>query len=136
MADEQSASQRTREIARQWTPKLKEAGFTAISNIFLQHYRDLLNITNTEAMLIIQLMYYKWDEKPPFPAFKTLAHKMGLTEQQIRVHALSLVRKGVMGKTPRLGKPNLFHLEPLFEKLEAIYDDEYQDKKRQSTLKA
>jgi DNA replication protein len=131
-----STSQSPRDIGRQWTPKLKEAGFTAVSNLFLQHYRDDLGITNTEAMLVIHLMHYKWDEDAPYPSFKTLAHRMGLTEQQVRAHALSLVRKKLMKKTLRLGKPNLFHLEPLFKRLEEIYDDEHQDSPRQKARAA
>ena len=133
MPEEATPSRSPRDIGKQWTPKLKEAGFTAVSNIFLLHYRDL-KISNTEAMLIIQLMHHKWDEKAPFPSFKTLAHRMGLTEQQVRVHALSLVKKKLMAKTIRLGKPNLFHLEPLFEQLEQIYDDEHQDSPRQNAV--
>jgi hypothetical protein len=115
-----------KDIAKQWTPMLKDAGFTAVSNIFLKHYRNDLSITNTEAMLIIQLMQHKWDERAPYPSFKTLSHRMGLTDQQVRVHALSLVKKGLMKKTLRFGKPNLFHMEPLFTRLEEIYVDQYQ----------
>ncbi len=38
---------------------------------FLEHYAGLYPaITSAEAMLIIHLLSFKWDEKPPFPGFK------------------------------------------------------------------
>ena len=123
MPEEINRPRSERDIAKQWTPKLKDAGFTAIADVFLLYYREELGITNVEAMLIIQLMYHKWNADPPYPSFTNLSIRMGLTEQQVRFHALNLVKKGYLRKTVRQGRSNLFHLEPLLEKLETVYDD-------------
>jgi len=120
--------QRERNIQKQWTPKLATA-FTAVSDAFLRHYRDL-KLTNTEAMLLIHLISYKWDDEAPFPSFDTLANRMGLTKEQVRAHALSLVRKKCLGRTIRPGHSNLFHFEPLFEKLEKLVIEYEKDGRR------
>lgn len=108
-------------VAVRWTPTLVEGGWAVVSDFFLSNYARLVPpLTNTEAMLVIHLIRYKWDERPPRPAFKTLAKSMGLTTTAVRGHARSVEKKGYLKRVQRVGAPNRFYLEPLFEKLEAL----------------
>lgn len=107
-----------RDPASRWTPALAKS-WTPIADEFLQSYAHLEPpITSLEAMLIIQLIQHKWDAKAPFPGFKTLADRMGLTPTSVRNHARSLEKKGYLRREMRQAQTNRFHLDGLFKKLE------------------
>jgi hypothetical protein len=108
-----------RTIGSRWTPTLAAFSWTPVSDFFLDNYRQL-GISNLEAMLIIQLMRHKWSIHMPFPGFKRLAKRMGMTPTGVRAHARSLQRKGMLRRVKRVGKANVFDLEPLFQKLEQL----------------
>jgi DNA-binding MarR family transcriptional regulator len=106
-------------VSDRWTVALAETGWTPVVNFFIQRYADLPEpITTPEAMLIIQLMLYKRDEKHPYPSFKTLGKRMGMTPTAARNHARSLQRKGYLTRIVRKGDTNKFDLRPLFKVLE------------------
>ncbi len=77
-------------------------------------------LSNAEAMLVIHLMRHKWDAAPPFPGFKTLARRMGVTTTSVRNHARSLEKKGYLLRQKRVGTTNHFELNPLFLALEKL----------------
>ena len=111
-----------------WTAKLAKGGFTPVVSVFLEHYARMKPpLTTPEAMLVIQLMSFKWDDSMPWPAFKTLAKRMGISATAVRNHARSLdTRKKYLVRHKRVGQPNLFDLAPLFaalEKVQAIEND-------------
>jgi DNA replication protein len=108
------------EISKRWTPDLVEDGYTGISGTFLEHYASL-GITSSEAMLIIHLISYKWDQKHPYPRFALIASRMGMTETAVRGHARRLEKKGLLHRIKRPGTSNEFDLSPLFKKLEQIH---------------
>lgn len=125
-------------IALRWTKKLVEGGWTPVSDYFLENYHRLNPpITTTEAMFIVHLMLHKWDEKPPYPGFKTLAKRMGITPTAARNHARSLDSgKHYIKRITRVGLPNKYDLTPLFdalEKLKAADDKAEQQKQSQKT---
>ena len=63
-----------KDLGKRWTPKLAEAKFTPIPKAFLDYYGDLYpKITSAEAIFIVHLLSFKWDERLPFPGFKTIA---------------------------------------------------------------
>ncbi len=110
-----------RKPADRWTPALIKDGFTPVSNFFLANYNNLKpEITHGEAMLIIQLMFYKWDASMPYPSYKTLAKRMLLKDAQARSLARGLERKGYLRRHVRMNMPNRFDLTPLFGALEQL----------------
>jgi DNA-binding MarR family transcriptional regulator len=110
-----------RMVSARWTPALTEKGWTPVSDYFLDNYARLTPaLTNNEALLVIHLMRHKWDDAPPFPGFKTLARRMGITDTSARNHARSLERKGYLKREKRVGTTNLFDLTPLFRALEKL----------------
>lgn len=108
-------------VSSRWTPALVSGGWTPVSDYFLDSYTKLTPpLTNGEAMLVIHLMRHKWDEAPPFPGFKTLARRMGITATSVRNHARSLEQKGYLRRLKRVGTTNHFELSPLFQALEKL----------------
>ena len=124
---EPSEGAKPRKPADRWTPALVKDGFTPVSNFFLANYNNLKpEITHGEAMLIIQLMFYKWDASMPYPSYKTLAKRMLLKDAQARSLARGLERKGrpdsrkQIFRHVRMNMPNRFDLTPLFGALEQL----------------
>ena len=112
-----------RQVAQRWTPKLAKAGWTPVSDIFLDSYAQLQPaMTHGEAMLVVHLLRYKWDEAPPFPGLKTLASQMGITDTAVRKICRQLEKKGYLIRRARTGSTNRFRLEPLFESLEQVLE--------------
>ncbi len=110
-----------RDIGVRWTTKLAAAGWTPISDLFLDSYRTL-EITNLEAMFLIHLLRHKWTAQMPFPGFKRLATRMGVTPTAARGYARSLEKKGLLRRVGRVGRSNAFDLSQLFERLEAVLE--------------
>ena len=46
-------------------------------------------------------MEYKWDERAPFPSYKTLARRMGISDKMARRHAQSLEAKRYLRRVAR-----------------------------------
>ncbi len=112
---------RKRDIAKRWTPTLVKDGWTPISDFFLRNYARLQPpLTSLEAMLVVHLMTYKWDEAAPFPAFKTLAKRMGVSVTAVRARARHLEGKKYLRRIKRVGGTNRFDLRPLFAALEKL----------------
>jgi len=106
-------------VATRWTPTLAKAGWTPISDFFLDNYHRL-GIKHAEAMLIIHLMRHKWDASAPYPGFKSIARKMKISPEATRVHARSLEVKGFLRREKQVGETNRFHLQGLFTALEQL----------------
>jgi len=83
---------------------LKEDGFVPVSTFFLENYHRLkpFDLTYGEAMFVIHLMQHKWDEKAPFPAYKTIAHRMHVSAKSARRWAASLEQKGYLKREMRI----------------------------------
>lgn len=115
-------------VEERWSPTLAARGFTPVPTTFLDHYVDL-GITPAEAMLIVHLMSFKWDERMPFPSIGRLREKTGLSDGQIRALLRRLEKqKGVLYRIRRLGRTNQFDFGPLIEKLEEIADREEKER--------
>jgi predicted ArsR family transcriptional regulator len=60
-------------------------------------------------------MEFKWDSKEPYPAYKTLAKRMGISDKMARRHAQSLEIKGYLKRHIRTAKANRFLLKAATE---------------------
>ena len=112
---------KSREVSQRWTSALVKDGWTPVSDFFLDDYWKLQPpIKGAEVLLLVHLLRYKWDKNAPFPAFKTLAKKMGVSATAVRNHARSLERKGYLRREMQVGSTNRFDLTPLFKALEKL----------------
>lgn len=95
-------------------------GFVPVPSIFLRYLGAIRpHLTPTEALFILELMLYKWDERAPFPGLKTVAEQMGVSETYARKLARTLEKKGLVRRIWRTGTTNEYDLQPLFDKLSA-----------------
>lgn len=134
--DEQKAN---RSFADRWGGEelynaLFGKGYVPVPSLFLQHYARLNPPLNSgEAMFVLQLMDHKWDAKHPFPGYKTIARRMGITDKMARTHAKNLETCKYLVRHMRVGRTNRFDLTPLFKALaESIA--KRKPKKSQATL--
>ena len=74
--------------------------------LFLNHYADLkpFPLTSGEALFVLHLMEFKWDEENPFPGYRTLARRIGVTPKMVRRHAQSLEQKGYLIREIRVAQ--------------------------------
>jgi DNA-binding MarR family transcriptional regulator len=107
-------------IARAWTPSLANSRFVPVVRAFLENYSSLkpFSLTHGEAMFVIHLMQFKWDEAAPFPGYKRIARLMGVSDKMVRRYALSLEQKGYLVRITRQARTNRFDLRKLFSALE------------------
>jgi hypothetical protein len=104
---------------KRWAKELKSAGFVPISTFFLENYHRLkpYDLTYGEAMFVVHIMQHKWDENAPFPAYKTISHRMHVSAKSARRWAASLEKKGYLKREMRIGETNRFHLKGLMAAL-------------------
>lgn len=120
-----SEPQHKKQVAKRWTPALSRK-FCPVSSYFLANYHRLGNagqpgLNSTEAMLIIQILDFKWDEKLPFPAVGTLAERLGVSARHVRETIKELEERGFLKRLPGArGGANRYELTGLFVALEAL----------------
>jgi hypothetical protein len=116
----------TRSAAARWgdDPALFRQGFVVVPNRFLHNYASLKPepLSAGEALFVLQLMSFKWDKALPFPSYKTIARRMGITDKMARRYAQSLDRKGYLRRQYQLRATNRFDLTGLFEALSVAPD--------------
>ena len=76
----------------------------------MRHYTHYtrLGLSNNEAMFVLQLMCFKWNENAAFPSYKTLAQRMGVTPEMARRHAKNLETKRLLVRMKRKRQNNAF----------------------------
>jgi DNA replication protein len=113
----------SRSLAVRWGSQLLfEEGFVGVPAAFLRFYTQL-GLSNSEVMFVLQLMSFKWNESAPFPSYKTVAQRMGITTEMARRHAKSLEGKGLLIRVKRTGQSNAFDLRPLSNALEVLLSE-------------
>lgn len=121
-----AASRPAHAVDKRWTPALAKA-FCPVSSYFLANYHRLKpnpaasGLSSAEAMLVIQLMDYKWDESAPFPSLSTLAKRMGLSTRYVRETVKRLEDLGYLKRVARaFGGSNAIEFHGLFAALEKL----------------
>lgn len=101
-------------------------GWVGVPDAFLRLYSHLkpYALTVGEAMFVLELMAYKWSEEAPFPSYKSLASRMGVSDKMVRRYAANLEAKGYLRREGRIGSTNTFNLNPLFAALAAALEAE------------
>ena len=111
---------RSRTYAERWQhPELLDSGYLVVPSVFLRFYSRMKphSLTHGEALFVLHLMEFKWDDAAPFPSYSTLARRMGISTKMVRRYAQALEQKGFLQRVIRTGNTNRFDLGPLFDKL-------------------
>jgi DNA-binding MarR family transcriptional regulator len=100
--------------------------FTGVSNFFLENLHRIGpagagGLTPTEAMVVIQLLSFKWGKEPPRPSLRTIATRLGLSVRTVRdtvkrLEELNLLRREYSSQ----GGCSRYHFDGLFRRLEAL----------------
>jgi hypothetical protein len=106
---------------RRWSAKKRwgnyedmfSTGFLVVPLRYMVNYAAM-KLTSNEAMFVLQLMTFKWDEDEPFPSYGRIANRMGVSEKMVRRYAQSLEKKGLLRRKFQLHAPNRFDLSALF----------------------
>ncbi len=107
------------DVEKRWSKELTTDGWVPISHFFLENYHRLkpYDLTHNEAMFVVHLFRYKWDENAPYPGYKTIAKHMGISDKSARRYAQSLEQKGYLHREMRKGETNKFHLKNMLDAL-------------------
>ena len=125
--DAASSPKKSRSYAARWQhSELLAAGYLVVPSVFLRHYSRLkpYSLTRGEALFVLHLMEFKWDQDAPFPSYETLARRMGVSTKMVRRYAQALDAKGYLDRVVRTGDTNRFDLRPLFDKLLKVVEAE------------
>jgi hypothetical protein len=71
-------------------------------------------LSPAESLFVLQLMVHKWDAKAPFPSYRLVAKRMGVSVEYARSISRGLERKRYLNRILRIGKTVKFDLNPLF----------------------
>jgi hypothetical protein len=106
-------------FAKKWAAELESDGHVQISTFFLENYHRLkpYSLTHGEAMFIVHLMQHKWGAEAPYPGYKTIAKRMGVSDKTARRLAKSLEDKKYLVREVREANTNRFHLAKLMSAL-------------------
>lgn len=98
--------------------KLFREGWLSVPNKFLRCYSAMTPpLSSGEALFVLQLMTFKWDDAAPFPSYGRIAKAMGVTDKMARRYAQSLQKKGYLVRQFQKRAPNKFDLTRLFNAL-------------------
>ena len=94
---------------------MEDNGHVRISTFFLENYHRLkpYSLTHGEAMFIVHLMQHKWGADAPYPGYKMIAKRMGVSDKTARRLAKSLEDKKYLVREVRQANTNRFHLTKL-----------------------
>jgi Helix-turn-helix domain len=121
---EASGELRWRSATARWgkqNTRLFREGWLSVPNKFLRCYTALKPpLSSGEALFVLQLMTFKWDDAAPFPSYGRIAKTMGVTDKMARRYAQSLQKKGYLVRQFRKRAPNKFDLTRLFDALAEV----------------
>jgi len=100
-------------------------GFTSIPNILLKHYKSM-GISDTEMLLIIQLLRIHSEDKDFFPTPETLSNYMQSDISLIENDLSSLIEKDILAVTKYYDEKHDiivvgYDFEPLFEAVSEVW---------------
>lgn len=133
-----SSDEKNRSLTARWKHEvLLDKGWVPVPVRFFELYAQLkpFSLTPGEAMFVLHLMQFKWEEAAPFPGYKRIAGQMGISHKMARTHAKSLETKKLLRRQMRVGQTNRFDLVPLFDALSAAMTGHRRKPSRNSAQK-
>lgn len=100
-----------------WPPEIIQHGYTGVPNCLI-YCRAALDLSTSEFSVLVHLLSYDYNRKmKAWPAHNTLAEGSNKGGSTIRRNIVSLEKKGFLKRIPKTGRPNVYDLMPLVEKL-------------------
>jgi hypothetical protein len=106
-----------------WGIDILDRGFTAIPNLFLDHYAEA-GVKRAEFLTIVHLARYQY-ERPDSecrPSVETVARQMGYTVRGLRKILARLEERGLLVRRYRPGKTTIYDFSGLSQALLGVAD--------------
>lgn len=136
-----AASKKTSSTERIWGKAVYSHGYAGIPSLLIQGQRRL-GINSTQMNIIIQLLDY-WHEptRKPFPMKKDLAKRIDVTEKTIQNNIRAMEKAGLIRREMRKTaagdwNSNIYHLDGLIAKVQALEPEFAAEKKKRKASKA
>jgi hypothetical protein len=136
-----TASRKPSSTERIWGKSVYSHGYAGIPSILIQAQRRL-GINSMQMNIIVQLLDY-WHEptRKPFPTKKDLAKRIDVTEKTIQNNIRALERAGLIRREMRKTaagdwNSNIYHLDGLVAKVQALEPEFAAEKKKRKEAKA
>jgi DNA-binding MarR family transcriptional regulator len=114
-------------FASKWHPEIAELGYTMVPNALLFYY-DLLDITPTEFLILVNIESFRWDAKKlPYPTVETLAKRTGMKSRTVTRNITTLEKnKRLIERVKRKRTSNQYSFDRLLYRLLEIvrYDND------------
>ncbi len=100
-------------------------GYTSVPNLLLKYYPKI-GISDSEMMLIIQLLRLKCFDNKPFPSQEQIAECMAGDSAKVKAEMAALIEKEIISLCYYFDEENgevmsTYSLEPLFEKISEFW---------------
>lgn len=100
-------------------------GMTTVPNLVLKYYSKL-GITDSQMMLLIQMMFLNTSDNNPFPSYEEISKVMACDDKQIKNDLASLIEKGIITISHFYSEVKeeiiqVYSYEPLFEKISELW---------------
>jgi predicted transcriptional regulator len=136
-----SVSKNSSSTEKIWGKSVYSHGYAGIPSILIQAQRRL-GINATQMNIIIHLLDY-WHEpsRKPFPRKKELATRIGVTDKTIQNNIRELEKAGLIRRQLRKTaagdwNSNIYHLDGLVQKVQALEQEFAAEKKKRRAAKA
>ncbi len=136
-----STGKKTSSTEKIWGKAVYSHGYAGIPSILIQCQRRL-GLNPMQMNLCVQLLDYWFDPtRKPFPSKKDLAQRIGCTEKTIQNNIRELEKAGLVKREYRKTaagdwNSNIYHLDGLVTKVQALELGFAQEKKQRSERKA
>lgn len=124
-----------------WGKKVYRHGYAGVPSILIRG-QERLGLSPTQFNIIVQLLDY-WFEpaKKPFPSKRELAARINVTQKTIQKNIRELETAGLIRREQRRSAAgdwtsNIYHLDGLIEKVQAIEPDFEEEKKQRQAAKS
>jgi hypothetical protein len=103
-------------VAARWSRSIAAAGWCPVPFVLLANL-DALELSPSEALLLVQIASFRWDSRLPFPTTSELARRMRMTPRGITKLLKGLEERGFISRQ-RHGRRREFDMSGLQAKLE------------------
>jgi predicted transcriptional regulator len=135
------ASKKASSTERIWGKPVYKHGYAGIPSILIQA-QQRLGINSMQMNIIIQLLDSWFDPgRKPFPTKRVLANRIGVTEKTIQINVRALEKAGLVRRQMRKTaagdwNSNIYHLDGLIAKVQALEPEFAAEKKKRKEAKA
>jgi predicted transcriptional regulator len=135
------ANKKASSVERIWGKTVRNHGYAGIPSILIQ-LQQRIGINPMQMNIIVQLLdYFFKPSRKPFPTKRELANRIGVTEKTIQINIRALEKAGLIRREMRRTaagdwNSNIYHLDGLIEKVQALEPEFAAEKRKRKEARA